>query len=362
MTSPTLSAADQAQQDRISALTSEYLGAMMKTAATGGRLEDNMSAEGVSSLQRVVGMRMSADNSGAASVTGAFVPTVTKTDENGRQAGYDLFSLLMTERIVTLNGPVDDSMAAVACASLLYLDSAASGKPGEDISVYINSPGGSVLAGFAIIDTMETISSHITTVGMGLQASMGSHLLAAGDTRLMTDKSLLMIHGASSGTEGKVTSQANDLNATERMVDQGHANYVRHIGLTAEFWELCDKEAWFSAEQAKKIGFIDGIVPGRQEGTKKAVLAEKSAAEYLFNKAAKREAQVPKSEEEIIRALGGSGPNAKLANEIRPEMLVALAQMPKYWTPELKAKKEAEARAANDNTGATLKKQVAPGV
>jgi ATP-dependent Clp protease protease subunit len=286
-----------------------------------------MSSDGVEALRKIT-------NKAAVDPSGAYVPTIRDRDGSG----YDLFSLLMKERIVTLYGQVDDSMAAVAVASLLYLGSSDSPDSSDKndpraIKVYINSPGGSVLAGFAIIDAMESLESKVITIGLGLQASMGSHLLAAGDVRKMTEKSFLMIHGASSRTEGKVTDQRNDLAATDVMVELGTANYIRHIGLTDEFWGLCDKEAWFTAQQAKEIGFIKDILPARKEDNKH-VLAEDSAQKFLFNKAAARQALVPATEHEIILALAGTGPNAKLGNEIRPELLVALAKMPKYWVVE----------------------------
>lgn len=279
---------------------------------------------------------------------GVMVPSVRDRDGTG----YDIFSLLLKQRIVMVSGQVEGTMASVIIAQLKFLEAnppeAGSDIKDAGITMLIDSPGGSVIAGFAIIDVMENLNCEVTTVGLGLQASMGSHILAAGDKRFMAEKASLMIHGASSGTEGKVTWQHNDLNAADRLVEQGYANYIRHIGLTADFWELCDKESWFTAKQAIEMGFIHGIMGPSGDTPKKAVLAAASADAYLESVAEEREAKIPKTESEILLALHST----KLGNEIRPELLVALAQKPTYWTRELKDLKRQESQASasvNDN-------------
>jgi ATP-dependent Clp protease protease subunit len=283
---------------------------------------------------------------------GVLVPSVR--DKDG--TGYDIFSLLLKERIVMVDGQVEPAMAGVIIAQLKYLEALDSTAP---IKMLINSPGGSVIDGFAIIDVMENIECPITTVGIGLQASMGSHILAAGDYRMMAEKASLMIHGAASRTEGKVTAQHNDLNSVDRLVEQGYANYIRHIGLTAGFWEKCDAESWFTAKQAKEMGFIHEIVP-QSAATKKGLIASDSAEQYLAERAKEREDKIPgQNAQSIVLALADS----RLGNDIRPELLVALSKCKEYWTPELKKAKAAKA-VANDNgtavPAAAAKKGAAP--
>jgi ATP-dependent Clp protease protease subunit len=291
-----------------------------------------------------------ADAKNLLDTSGVMVPSVR--DKDG--SGYDIFSLLLKERIVMVNGEVEPAMASVIIAQLKFLEvtQPTDERVGNGITMLINSPGGSVIDGFAIIDVMENLQCEVTTVGVGLQASMGSHILAAGDRRYMAEKASLMIHGAASSTRGKVTQQHNDLNSADRLVEQGYANYIRHIGLTADFWELCDDESWFTAKQAIEMGFIHGTMAPSGDAAKKPVLAAASADKYLEKQAKEREDKVPKDETQILLALH----NTKLGNEIRPELLVALAQKAKYWTPELKAQKKLESAAAaiNDNQqGAT---------
>lgn len=318
----------------------------MKTDSNPQMIADgfNKEVEEGKLIQQMAAVMSPDDAAAALEASGVLVPSVR--DKDG--TGYDIFSLLLKERIVMVSGQVESGMASVIIAQLKFLE-ATPPLDGKDnsITMLIDSPGGSVIAGFAIIDAMETLDCPVTTVGLGLQASMGSHILAAGDYRMMAPKASLMVHGAASQTEGKVTGQHNDLDAVDRLVEQGYANYIRHIGLTGEFWEKCDKESWFSAKQALEMGFIHEIYTGQGE-SKKALLANDSAEQYLAKKAAEKEARVPKTELEIVLALADN----KLGNEIRPELLVALSKCETYWTPELKAKKAAEAKkapSANDN-------------
>jgi hypothetical protein len=171
---------DPARLEYISAKGKEYYEQMMAAKEAGAPLEAFMDEAGANALRNITA---SAVRGPVGEVqANRLVPTVTEI-ENGRERGYDLFSLLMKQRIVLLEGQVDDAMASIACASLLYLNSPASGDPTAPITVHVNSPGGSVLAGLAIYDTMRSIAAPIKTVGYGMQASMGSILLVAGDER-----------------------------------------------------------------------------------------------------------------------------------------------------------------------------------
>lgn len=327
---------DPKRLERIRGEADRYLEQMLAAHNAGGKFEDFVEPAGVEALKKITAL---AD---AVPQANRIVPTVTEV-EGGRERAYDLYSLLMKHRIVLLEGQVEDSMASVAVASLLYLEKTA---PGENINVHINSPGGSVIAGLAIYDTMRSISSPVTTIGTGMQASMGSILLAAGDTRRMTRSSKLMIHSISSGTEGKLSAQEVSLEETRRLFDEMKAIYTRHIGLTPEFWHLtCAHDTWLTADQALKMGFIDDVIVG----DRKPAPYEKSAEAFVRAAQDKREAEVPKTSREIKELLMATSSDDGKGERLRAELIVALAQMPEFWTAEKKAlvaEKAAKAAAA----------------
>jgi ATP-dependent Clp protease protease subunit len=254
--------------------------------------------------------------------------------------GYDLFSLLMKQRVVLLEGQVDDTMASIACASLLYLKSEVCPNHDDPITVHINSPGGSVLAGLAIYDVMRSIKPKIITIGYGMQASMGSILLAAGDERMMTRNSSLMIHQISGGNEGKASAMEINMAFSEQLHEKLKNIYVRHVGLTHEFWDLAlEHDTWLTADQAKKMGFIHKIIVGDAKPTP----YEKDSIRAEFQSSA--EAQVPKTVEEIVAAVNSvSGQKGKWA-AIRPELITAMSQYPRFWT-ETKKQEEADKATA----------------
>ncbi|MBI1216780.1 MAG: hypothetical protein GC185_13305 [Alphaproteobacteria bacterium] len=284
-----------------------------------------------------------------------FVPTVTEV-EGGRERGYDLFSLLMKQRIVLLEGQVDDTMASIACASLLYLNSPASGNPTDPITVHVNSPGGSVLAGLAIYDTMRSIAAPIKTVGYGMQASMGSILLVAGDERWMTRSSKYMIHQPLGGN-GQSTQQTDMVISADlitRLREDLTDIYVRHTGLKHEFWDkVLERDTWLTADQALEMGVISEIVTGSRK---------KTIHEEFSHRSEKEDARLKqiegKSALEIIALM-----NSAEGSTVRPECVVALSKMPEYWTPS-RAAQEAEKTkaqaAANNNSKGAAKKKTAP--
>lgn len=314
-----------------------YFNAMMAYEARADKaapLSDFLGVEGANALEKFT----------ASAITNAprTIPTVTEF-EGGRERGYDLFSLLMKQRIVLLEGQVEDVMASIAVASLLYLNSAASGKPDEPIVVHVNSPGGSVLAGMAIYDTMRSIAPQITTVGMGMQASMGSILLAAGDYRKMSRSSMLMIHQISSGAQGQHTDTAISESLSGRLHEQLKDVYVRHIGLKHEFWDLAlERDTYLTADQAKKMGFIDEIILGDRKKT----AFEQDSIRGEFQKA--RDSLVPKTADEIVMMLNNGSARQGEAAKIRPELVTALSQFPQFWTPPLLAQRTTAALAAEN--------------
>jgi ATP-dependent Clp protease protease subunit len=192
------------------------------------------------------------------------VPMVIEQSSRGERS-FDIFSRLLRERVIFLNGPVEDGMSALICAQLLFLEAE---NPKKEISMYINSPGGSVTSGFAIYDTMQYIKSPIATLCMGMAASMGSFLLMAGEPgkRACTPNSRIVLHQPSGGFSGQasdVALHAEDIVATKRRMN---TLYAKHCGRTYEEVETTlDRDHFMSAEQAKAWGLVDEIIERREE-------------------------------------------------------------------------------------------------
>lgn len=192
----------------------------------------------------------------------ALIPMVVEQTNRGERA-YDIYSRLLKERIVFLVGPVDDFVASVVCAQLLYLESE---NPAKDISFYINSPGGLVSAGLAIYDTMEYIRPELSTVCIGQAASMGSLLLAAGapGKRFSLPHSRLMVHQPSGGFQGQATDI--EIHAREILTLRARLNqiYVRHTGQDiGAIEDAMERDKFLSPEEAKEFGLIDEVVASR---------------------------------------------------------------------------------------------------
>jgi len=188
----------------------------------------------------------------------SLVPMVVEESGRGERA-FDIYSRLLKERIIFLNGQVEDTMSALICAQLLFLEAEASGKP---ISMYINSPGGSVTAGLAIYDTMQYISSPVGTVCMGFAASMGSFLLMAGEpgSRISLPNSRIVLHQPSGGFQGQasdIARHAEDIVQTKRRITE---LYAAHCGRTYDEVERAlDRDFFMNAEDAKAWGLVDHI-------------------------------------------------------------------------------------------------------
>ena len=191
------------------------------------------------------------------------IPMVVEQSSRGERA-YDIYSRLLKERIIFLTGPIDDNIASLVCAQLLFLESE---NPKKEISFYINSPGGIVWSGLAVYDTMQYISSKIMTICIGQAASAGSLLLAAGekDMRFSLPNSRIMIHQPSGGYQGQVTDleiQTNEIIKTKKRLNQ---IYAKHTGKNIKEVELImERDKYFSAEEAIKFGLIDKIVKNRK--------------------------------------------------------------------------------------------------
>ncbi len=190
------------------------------------------------------------------------VPMVVEQTNRGERA-YDIYSRLLKERIIFLIGPVDDAVASVVSAQLLFLEAE---NPSKDISIYVNSPGGVVTSGLAIYDTMQYISPDISTVCIGQAASMGSLLLAAGakGKRYCLPNSRVMLHQPSGGVQGQATDI--EIQAREILLLRSRLNeiYATHTGQKVEtIADAVERDYFMSPEEAKEFGVIDEVVTSR---------------------------------------------------------------------------------------------------
>ena len=196
-------------------------------------------------------------------LTNNLIPMVVEQSSRGERA-YDIYSRLLKERIIFLTGPIDDNIASLICAQLLFLESE---NPKKEISFYINSPGGIVWSGLAMYDTMQYISSKIMTICIGQAASAGSLLLTAGekDMRFSLPNSRIMVHQPSGGYQGQVTDieiQTNEIIKTKKKLNQ---IYAKHTGRDIKEVELAmERDKYFSPEEAIKFGLIDKLVENRK--------------------------------------------------------------------------------------------------
>ena len=187
------------------------------------------------------------------------VPNVIEETNKGERA-YDIYSRLLKDRIIFLGEDVNSHTANLVVAQLLFL---AHEDPKKDIKLYINSPGGSVYDGLAIIDTMNFIEPDVQTIGIGLQASMGAMLLSCGakGKRFVLPNSRIMIHQPSSGTEGKITDQEIALKEGIFLKKRLAEIFAKNTGKDLKTVEKdMDRDNWMSAEEAKAYGIIDEIV------------------------------------------------------------------------------------------------------
>lgn len=187
------------------------------------------------------------------------IPTVIEKTMNGERA-YDIYSRLLNERIIFLGGPIDDHIANLVVAQLLYLDHMDSKK---DIYLYINSPGGSVSAGMAILDTMNFVRADVSTICVGVAASMGSLLLSSGakGKRFALPNAEIMIHQVLGGAEG----QASDIEIQAKHILRTKENLnkilAKNTGKSpAQVEKDADRDNWMTSDEAKKYGLIDETI------------------------------------------------------------------------------------------------------
>ena len=190
------------------------------------------------------------------------VPMVVEQSNKGERA-YDIYSRLLKERIIFLVGPIDDNVASLVTAQLLFLESE---DPKKEINLYINSPGGLVTAGLGIYDTMQYIKPDVSTLCIGQAASMGSFLLAAGTKgkRFSLPNSRIMVHQPSAGFQGQATDieiHANEVLALKKRLNE---IYSKHTGKTVdEVKKALERDNFMTPEVAKDFGLIDEVVENR---------------------------------------------------------------------------------------------------
>jgi ATP-dependent Clp protease, protease subunit len=191
------------------------------------------------------------------------VPIVIEQSSRGERS-FDIYSRLLRERIIFVTGAIEDHMASLITAQLLFLEAE---NPKKDISMYINSPGGVVTSGLAIYDTMQYIKSPVITLCLGMAASMGSFLLMAGEKgqRIALPNSRIMVHQPSGGFSGKATDiqrHAEDIIKTKKRLNE---LYAKHTGQPVEVVEeTLDRDSFMSAEEAKTWGLVDHVWERRE--------------------------------------------------------------------------------------------------
>lgn len=196
---------------------------------------------------------------------GAIVPQIIEV-EDGKTSTFDPFSGLLKDRVIVVESEVNTAMASSVVAQLLLLEKQ---DPEAEITMYINSPGGSVMDGLAIADTMEFISCDVRTVGLGMQASMGSFLLASGTPgkRHILRRSQIMIHRLSSGVKGDYHSMESNwehIKSLHKMLQEEYARMSQGKKTEKEFEELMRYDNWLTAEQAIEYGIVDSIITSRK--------------------------------------------------------------------------------------------------
>ncbi len=205
------------------------------------------------------------------------IPQVIENTPRGER-GFDIYSRLLRERIIFLTGPVEDGMASVIIAQLLFLEAE---NPKKEISMYINSPGGVVTAGLAIYDTMQFIKPKVSTLCVGQAASMGSLLLCGGekDMRFALPNARIMVHQPSGGFQGQASDilrHAEDIMKVKKRLNE---IYVKHTGQDYDTIErTLDRDHFMSAEEAKAFGLIDQVLTKRRRAGRREEVTFFSAA------------------------------------------------------------------------------------
>ena len=189
----------------------------------------------------------------------SFIPYVVEQTSRGERS-YDIFSRLLNDRIIFLSEEVNDTTASLIVAQMLYLEAQ---DPDKDIQFYINSPGGSVTAGMAIYDTMRYIKCDVATICVGMAASMGAFLLAAGTKgkRMALPNAEIMIHQPSAGTQGQITDMAIHMKRLETIKARMNAILAENTGKSVEEVTLaCERDNFMTSQEALEFGLVDRVL------------------------------------------------------------------------------------------------------
>lgn len=269
---------------------------------------------------------------------------------------YDPVSLMFKERVIIVAGQVNTQLMVNIVAQLKklqYMD------PQAPITMLINSPGGSVIDGLAIYDIMREMPCEIRTVGNGMQASMGSILMAGGDQRVLMKNSMVLVHQIMGGAEGG--TQHSDFEISGSFMALQHERlksvYVEFTGLNHKFWDVVgERDTWLTAEQALEIGFVNKIAKNEKPGGKYAADAQRKPEGLQAELEDTTRAHIAKmSADEIVKAINNGNAEGGIYARLRGELVVALSKFPEYWTETKKAEMAAKAAApahANDDTPA----------
>ena len=189
----------------------------------------------------------------------SFIPYVVEQTSRGERS-YDIFSRLLNDRIIFLSEEVNDTTASLIVAQMLYLEAQ---DPDKDIQFYINSPGGSVTAGMAIYDTMRYIKCDVATICVGMAASMGAFLLAAGTKgkRMALPNAEIMIHQPSAGTQGQITDMAIHMKRLETIKARMNRILAENTGKSVEeVTDACERDNFMTSQEAQEFGLVDRVL------------------------------------------------------------------------------------------------------
>lgn len=276
------------------------------------------------------------------------IASIEGTDASDREKEVERYSptaLMFKNRMIIVAGQVNTELALNIIAQLKHLEFA---NPDEPIRMIINSPGGSVIDGMAMFDIMRQIKCKVITIGNGMQASMGSILLAAGDERYMTPNADLMIHQIMTGANGGTQHTDFEIRAahTARLHEVLKSVYVEFTGLNHKFWDIVgERDTWLTAEQAMKIGYINGITDKKKADGPYAEEATRREPDSLRRMALGHIEKMDK--EQVLQALGNGQGNMAEWGRYRPELVVRLSEFPEFWTE--KRRQEAGLAASNDD-------------
>ena len=189
----------------------------------------------------------------------SFIPYVVEQTSRGERS-YDIFSRLLNDRIIFLSEEVNDTTASLIVAQMLYLEAQ---DPDKDIQFYINSPGGSVTAGMAIYDTMQYIKCDVATICVGMAASMGAFLLAAGTKgkRMALPNAEIMIHQPSAGTQGQITDMAIHMQRLQTIKERMNRILAENTGKSIDvITDACERDNFMTSQQAVEFGLVDRVL------------------------------------------------------------------------------------------------------